>query len=82
MTPRKGKKFRRSEAVEDLCVTHAHAAGIDVHSAVHFVAWKVYRFDERLAKKIKGRKVSPYAALGAFGGEWYLPNSVGNDVFA
>ena len=38
MTPRKGKKFRRSEAVEDLRVTHAHAAGIDVHSAVHFVA--------------------------------------------
>jgi transposase len=38
MTPQKGKKFRRSEEAEDLKVTHAHAAGIDVHSAVHFVA--------------------------------------------
>jgi len=37
MTPRKGTKFRRSE-VADLTVTHRHAAGIDVHSAVHFVA--------------------------------------------
>jgi len=38
MTPRKGKKFRRSEESADLRVTHRHAAGIDVHSAVHFVA--------------------------------------------
>jgi transposase len=38
MTPRKGTKFRRSEEVADLTVTHRHAAGIDVHSAVHFVA--------------------------------------------
>jgi len=38
MTLRKGKKFRRSEAVEDLRLTHPHAAGIDVHAAVHFVA--------------------------------------------
>ena len=38
MTPRQGTKFRRSEEVADLTVTHRHAAGIDVHSAVHFVA--------------------------------------------
>src|ERR1700688_694230 len=38
MTPRKGKRFRRFEEVEDLRLTHPHAAGIDVHSAVHFVA--------------------------------------------
>ena len=38
MTPRKGKKFRRVEVVEDLRLTHPHAAGIDVHAAVHFVA--------------------------------------------
>jgi transposase len=41
MTPRKGKKFRTSAAAERaqrLEVTHPHAAGIDVHSAVHFVA--------------------------------------------
>jgi transposase len=39
MTPRKGTKFRRTvEEVADLTVTHRHAAGIDVHSAVHFVA--------------------------------------------
>lgn len=38
MTPQKGKKFRTSAATERLAVTHAHAAGIDVHSAVHFVA--------------------------------------------
>jgi len=38
MTPRKGTKFRRSEEVADLTVMHRHAAGIDVHSAVHFVA--------------------------------------------
>jgi transposase len=38
MTPRKGKKFRRSEAVGDLTVRQRHAAGIDVHAAVHFVA--------------------------------------------
>jgi transposase len=38
MTPRKGQKFRQAEEVADLRVTHRHAAGIDVHSAVHFVA--------------------------------------------
>src|SRR5579862_9871754 len=37
MTPQKGKKFRTSDKV-DLTITHRHAAGIDVHSAVHFVA--------------------------------------------
>ena len=41
MTPQKGKMFRTSvaaERVQRLDVTHPHAAGIDVHSAVHFVA--------------------------------------------
>jgi len=38
MTPRRGKHFRPSEASADLTVTHRHAAGIDVHAAVHFVA--------------------------------------------
>src|SRR5271155_2693192 len=38
MTPRKGKKFRTSTSIGDLAITHRHAAGIDVHSAVHFVA--------------------------------------------
>jgi len=38
MTPRQGKQFRQSEGVADLTVTHRHAAGIDVHAAVHFVA--------------------------------------------
>lgn len=41
MTPQKGKKFRTSEVAEPVQgfeVTHPHAAGIDVHSAVHFVA--------------------------------------------
>lgn len=38
MTPQKGKKFRTSDQVADLTITHRHAAGIDVHSAVHFVA--------------------------------------------
>lgn len=38
MSPRSGKAFRTSQAAEDLAVTHRHAAGIDVHAAVHFVA--------------------------------------------
>jgi transposase len=38
MTPRQGKRFRTSDPVEDLTVTQRHAAGIDVHAAVHFVA--------------------------------------------
>ena len=41
MTPKQGKKFRTSataEPMEKLHVMHPHAAGIDVHSAVHFVA--------------------------------------------
>jgi transposase len=39
MSPRSGKQFRTSEdSVEDLTVTHRHAAGIDVHAAVHFVS--------------------------------------------
>jgi transposase len=37
MKPRQGKKFRR-QASADLAITHRHAAGIDVHAAVHFVA--------------------------------------------
>jgi transposase len=38
MSPRSGKQFRTSDAVEDLTVTQRHAAGIDVHAAVHFVS--------------------------------------------
>jgi transposase len=38
MSPRSGKEFRTSEPVEDLIVTHRHAAGIDVHSAMHMVS--------------------------------------------
>jgi transposase len=38
MTPRKGTTVGRSEEVADLTVTQRHAAGIDVHAAVHFVA--------------------------------------------
>jgi hypothetical protein len=38
MTPRSGKQFRTSEQLEDLALTYRHAAGIDVHAAVHFVA--------------------------------------------
>jgi transposase len=38
MSPRSGKQFRTSAPVEDWTVRHRHAAGIDVHAAVHFVA--------------------------------------------
>src|SRR5262249_43833664 len=38
MTPRAGKRFRTSAGGDDLAVKHPHAAGIDVHAAVHFVA--------------------------------------------
>lgn len=38
MTPRAGKQFRTSEQAETLMVKQRHAAGIDVHAAVHFVA--------------------------------------------
>jgi transposase len=38
MSPRSGKSFRTSAPAEDLKVTHRHAAGVDIHSAEHFVA--------------------------------------------
>jgi transposase len=38
MTPRSGKAFRTSEQGDDLAVSQRHAAGIDVHAAVHFVS--------------------------------------------
>ena len=38
MAPRQTKTGRTPRRVEDLAVTHRHAAGIDVHAAVHFVA--------------------------------------------
>lgn len=38
MSARVGKQFRASKPSGDLAVTHRHAAGIDVHAAVHFVA--------------------------------------------
>jgi transposase len=37
MTPRFGKAFRTSDR-DDLAVTQRHAAGVDVHSALHFVS--------------------------------------------
>jgi transposase len=38
MTPRSGKAFRPSTPTAELAVTQRHAAGIDVHAAVHFVS--------------------------------------------
>jgi transposase len=38
MTPRRAKKFRMAGPSAELTVTHRHAAGIDVHAAMHFVA--------------------------------------------
>lgn len=40
MTPKKGKNLRASasDRVTDLTITHRHAAGVDVHAAMHFVA--------------------------------------------
>jgi len=38
VTPRQGKSFRTSQRVEDLTIRQQHAAGVDVHAAVHFVA--------------------------------------------
>ena len=38
MSPRSGKAFHTSTEINDLTVTHRHAAGVDVHAAVHFVS--------------------------------------------
>jgi transposase len=38
MSPRSGKSFRRSNEGEELAITHRHAAGVDIHSAEHFVS--------------------------------------------
>ena len=38
MTPRIQKKLRQPRSREPLHVTHRHAAGIDVHANVHWVA--------------------------------------------
>ena len=38
MTPRKQKNLRQPPSPDVLCVTHPHAAGIDVHAKVHWVA--------------------------------------------
>jgi transposase len=38
MTPRKNKNLRQPPSPEPLRVTNPHAAGIDVHAAVHWVA--------------------------------------------
>jgi transposase len=38
MTPRKQKNFRQPRVRERLQVTNPHAAGIDIHAAVHWVA--------------------------------------------
>jgi transposase len=38
MTPRAPKDFRQRASAEPLRQTHPHAAGIDIHAAVHWVA--------------------------------------------
>jgi len=38
MTPRDQKNLRQPRSPKPLRVTHRHAAGIDIHSAVHWVA--------------------------------------------
>jgi transposase len=38
MSPRAGKAFRTSERADELAIQYRHAAGIDVHAAVHFVS--------------------------------------------
>jgi transposase len=38
MTPRKQGKPRQSRAAKSLRVTHRHAAGVDIHTRVHWVA--------------------------------------------
>jgi hypothetical protein len=38
MTPRKQKNFRQPSSPEPLRRTNAHAAGIDTHAAIHWVA--------------------------------------------
>lgn len=38
MSPRSGKQFRTSAAINDWTLTHRHAAGIDVHAAMHMVS--------------------------------------------
>ena len=48
MTPQKGKKFRTSQAAERIDamqVKHPRAAGVDVHSATHFVALREVTVD-------------------------------------
>jgi transposase len=57
MTPQKGKKFRTFQEVGALTVRQRHAAGIDVHAAVHFVAVAV--------EDVPGGFVNPDAKLPA-----------------
>lgn len=38
MTPRKQKNLRQPLSPEPLQMTNAHAAGIDIHAAIHWVA--------------------------------------------
>jgi len=38
MTPRKQKNFQQPSSTEPLRMTNAHAAGIDIHAAIHWVA--------------------------------------------
>jgi len=64
MSPRSGKQFRTSEQREDLTVTHRHAAGIDVHAAVHFVSVSAAKTD-RPDLQTAARVVSGGRALGS-----------------
>jgi len=38
MSPRSGKKFRTSNPSKDIALTHPHAAGVDIHAAMHMVS--------------------------------------------
>ena len=38
MSPRFGKKFRTSNPSKDIALTHPHAAGVDIHAAMHMVS--------------------------------------------
>jgi len=75
MTPRKGEKVRVCKGMEDLALTHPQAAGVDVHSAVHFVAVPVesvpdgfVNLDEQLPKGVRkfGANTGDLEAIGAW----------------
>jgi len=76
MTPRIQKKLRPPRSRESLRVTHPHAAGIDVHADIHWVAVppgdappRAGRCDDgrRLVRRVVGRAhVPPHAWVKDF----------------